>query len=188
MSQPQTFESESGERGKTMKIDILKEYAALEAMETKELLQVWNRHFDAPPQSRNNRTYLINQIIYRMQELAYGGLTKSTIDRLEALAEGKTVQQRRSDVGRLAVGTRLVREVKGVEHHVYVLADGYEYQGLKYKSLSGVAFAITGTRWNGKTCAGLPRLFTRSEAQAVARERSQAEGDQSAFHMLSPGY
>ena len=56
MSQPQTHASESGERGKTMKIDILKEYAALEAMETKELLQVWNRHFDAPPQSRNNRT------------------------------------------------------------------------------------------------------------------------------------
>lgn len=94
-------------------------------------------------------------IIYRIQELAYGGLTKSTIDRLEALAEGKSIQQRRSDVGRLAVGTRLVREVKGVEHHVYVLADGYEYQGLKYKSLSGVAFAITNTRWNGNAFFGL---------------------------------
>jgi hypothetical protein len=35
---------------------------------------------------------------------------------------------------------------------------------------------LEGTRWNGKTCAGLPRLFTRGEAQAVARERSQAEG------------
>lgn len=138
-----------------MKIDILKEYAALEAMDTKELLSEWNRYFDVPPQSRNNRTYLINQIIYRKQELTYGGLTKSTIDRLEALAEGKTVQQRRRDVGRLAVGTRLVREVKGVEHHVYVLADGYEYQGLKYKSLSGVAFAITGTRWNGNAFFGL---------------------------------
>ncbi len=57
-----------------MEIDILKEYAALEAMETKELLQVWNKHFDVPPQSRSNRTYLINQIIYRMQELTYGGL------------------------------------------------------------------------------------------------------------------
>ena len=56
-----------------MKIDILKEYAALEAMGTKELLQVWKRYFDVPPQSRNNRTYLINQIIYRMQELTYGG-------------------------------------------------------------------------------------------------------------------
>jgi len=35
---------------------------------------------------------------------------------------------------------------------------------------------LEGTRWNGQTCAGLPRLFTRAEAQAVARERSQAEG------------
>jgi hypothetical protein len=42
-----------------------------------------------------------------------------------------------------------------VEHHVTVLEDGYEYQGTKYKSLSGAAFAITGTRWNGNAFFGL---------------------------------
>lgn len=35
---------------------------------------------------------------------------------------------------------------------------------------------LEGTQWNGKTCAGLPRLFERSEALAVASVRSQAEG------------
>jgi hypothetical protein len=137
------------------KLNILEEYAKLNAMESKELLETWARYFDAPPQSRTNRTYLVNQIIYRLQELTYGGLTRQMIDRLEALAESKVVDQRRDDPSRLAIGTRLVREVKGVEHHVQVLADGYEYQGTKYKSLSGVAFAITGTRWNGNTFFGL---------------------------------
>src|SRR5262249_10311372 len=44
---------------------------------------------------------------------------------------------------------RLIREWQGVEHCVTVLDDGYEYQGRPYKSLSAIARAITGTRWNG---------------------------------------
>lgn len=138
-----------------MATNILSEYASLNAMEIKDLLKEWEKYFDRPPQSHTNKTYLINQIIYRIQELTYGGLTKRTIDRLEALAESKEADQRRTDPSRLAVGTRLVREVKGVEHHVQVMADGYEYQGAKYRSLSGVAFAITGTRWNGNAFFGL---------------------------------
>lgn len=138
-----------------MGTNILADYAALNAMEVKDLLVEWNKYFDRPPSSHNNKTYLVNQIIYRIQELTYGGLTRRTIDRLEALAESEVAKQRKSNPSRLAVGTRLVREVKGVEHHVQVLADGYEYQGMKYRSLSGVAFAITGTRWNGNEFFGL---------------------------------
>lgn len=157
--------------------NILAEYAALNAMEVKELLEEWNKYFDRPPQSHNNKTYLVNQIIYRIQELTYGGLTRRTIDRLEALAESAVTGERRSLPSRLAVGTRLVREVKGVEHHVQVLADGYEYQGAKYRSLSGVAFAITGTRWNGnqffglsKTPDGEKRPYQRSKKAQYLRE------------------
>jgi hypothetical protein len=46
-------------------------------------------------------------------------------------------------------GTRLLREWDGMEHAVTVLADGYEWQGRKYRSLSAIAKAITGTNWNG---------------------------------------
>ena len=136
-----------------MKINILKEYTLLTAMAPAQLLVEWKKVYDHPPQAPGNKAYLINQIIYRIQELTYGGLTKKTIDRLEALAERQETSQQKP--GRLAVGTRLVREVKGVEHHVTVLTDGYEYQGAKYKSLSGVAFAITGTRWNGPVFFGV---------------------------------
>ena len=52
-------------------------------------------------------------------------------------------------------GTRLVREWDGVEHCVTVLADGFEYDGRSFRSLSAIARAITGTRWNGPLFFGL---------------------------------
>ena len=65
-----------------------------------------------------------------------------------------TRRKRRVD-DRPVAGTRLIREYQGVEHCVTVLADGFEYQGRPYKSLSAVARAITGTRWNGPLFFGL---------------------------------
>lgn len=43
---------------------------------------------------------------------------------------------------------------------------------------SKVAWArcVEGTRWNGKTCAGLPLLFDRAEALAAASARAKADG------------
>ena len=55
------------------------------------------------------------------------------------------------------VGTRLVREFQGREYTVTVLPDGFEWEGRRYKSLSAVARAITGTRWNGLTFFGVKR-------------------------------
>ena len=53
-------------------------------------------------------------------------------------------------------GTVLIREHEGVEHRVTVTHDGmFEYRGQKYRSLSMVAFVITGTRWSGPLFFGL---------------------------------
>jgi hypothetical protein len=52
-------------------------------------------------------------------------------------------------------GTRLLREYAGVEHAITVLRDGFEWEGRPYRSLSAIARAITGTRWNGWTFFGL---------------------------------
>ena len=135
-----------------MNNNMLSQISAIEEMSAKELNKEWDKYFDTPPQSRCNQSYLASQIIYRIQEMVYGGLSKRTQKRLENLADNKPL---RSKKPQLAVGTKLVREVKGVEHHVTVLADGFEYQGMKYKSLSGAAFAITGTRWNGNKFFGV---------------------------------
>ena len=70
------------------------------------------------------------------------------------LIDRLAVRRRRADERPIA-GTRLMREYQGVEHPVTVLQDGYEWQGRPYKSLSAIARAITGTRWNGLVFFGL---------------------------------
>lgn len=105
-------------------------------------------------------SYLESRIAYRIQELAYGGLKPETIRRLERLGEeldggDRAKRSIRADRDRPITGTRLLREWQGVEQIVTVTADGFEWQGRPYKSLSAIARAITGTRWNGWTFFGL---------------------------------
>jgi hypothetical protein len=52
-------------------------------------------------------------------------------------------------------GTTLSREWNGQMQRVAVLAEGFVWDGDTYPSLSQVAFAITGTRWNGPRFFGL---------------------------------
>ena len=52
-------------------------------------------------------------------------------------------------------GTRLIREYQAVEQIVTVTQTGFEWQGRPYQSLSAIARAITGTRWNGWVFFGL---------------------------------
>jgi len=47
------------------------------------------------------------------------------------------------------VGTVLTKERGRQTHQVTVLADGFEYKGEKYRSLSKIARLITGVNWNG---------------------------------------
>ena len=132
--------------------------AALKSTPTKDLKQQWRELFDSEPPPFNRR-YLESRLAYRIQELAYGGLKPETIRRLERLGEeldgGDRKKSRiRADFHPIA-GTRLLREWQGVEHAVTVTVDGFEWQGRPYKSLSAIARAITGTRWNGWVFFGL---------------------------------
>jgi hypothetical protein len=58
-------------------------------------------------------------------------------------------------------GTRLVRVWNDRRYEVIVLADGYEFEGRTFRSLSAVAREITGTRWNGKVFFGLKKIYGR---------------------------
>ena len=93
-----------------MKIDVVRTAAEFEGMSAKELLAEWPRYFDDPPKSRSNKSYLMGELIYRIQELSYGGLTKQTIDRLEALAENKSLKERKGDVSRLSSHIATINE------------------------------------------------------------------------------
>ena len=57
----------------------------------------------------------------------------------------------------LKPGMRLVRNWKGTRHAVTVKADGFDYQGRHYTSLSQIANDITGSRWNGRAFFGLKK-------------------------------
>jgi len=132
--------------------------AALKTTSTPDLKQQWRELFasDPPP---FNRRYLESRLAYRIQELTYGGLKPATVKRLEALGEqldgGDRKKSRiRADLTPI-VGTRLIRDWQGTEHLITVTADGFDWQGRPYKSLSAIARAITGTRWNGWVFFGL---------------------------------
>jgi hypothetical protein len=145
---------------------ILARLAAFKAMSVNELKTEWQALFDAPAPN-NSRTFLESRLAYRIQELTYGGPDKQTRRLLDLLAdevEGTLTRKTQiADPRNPVVGTKLIREWDGIAHTVTVLKEGFEWGGKRYKSLSAVARAITGTRWNGYRFFGL-RERKRGEA------------------------
>jgi Protein of unknown function (DUF2924) len=137
---------------------VLARVAALKDMPIPALKQRWRDLFETEPPPYNRR-FLEHRLTYRIQELAYGGLKPETLKRLKALGEefdgGDPARRRKPANDRPIAGTRLIREYQGVEHCVTVRDDDFEYQGRPYNSLSAIARAITGTRWNGWVFFGL---------------------------------
>jgi hypothetical protein len=136
---------------------VLAQLAALKTAPVADLKQKWRDLFDNEPPPYNRR-FLEHRLAYRIQELAYGGLSEATLERLDALAdelEGKAPGRRSALETRPIAGTCLIRDWKGVEHCVTVRREDFEYQGRPYKSLSAIARHITGTRWNGLVFFGL---------------------------------
>ena len=145
---------------------ILARLAALKSMSVNDLKAEWKALFNAPAPN-NSRTFLESRLAYRIQELTYGGPDKQTRRLLDLLAdevEGTLTRKAQiADPRNPVVGTKLIREWDGTAHTVTVLKDGFDWGGQRYKSLSAVARAITGTRWNGYRFFGL-RERKRGEA------------------------
>ncbi len=138
--------------------NVVAQLAALRKMSVVELKQRWETLF-ATPAPNNSRSYLEVRLGNRIQELMLGGLSRDTrrvLDLLVKELEGKNTRKAiMTDPRKPIPGTRLLREWDGVEHSVTVLRDGFDWQGRKFKSLSAVARAITGTQWNGYRFFGL---------------------------------
>ena len=138
-------------------IDVAKALVPLSALTIFELRGEWRRLHRMPPPMRLSRDLLIRGIIYQLQERAYGGLSKATARKLEqagADSPRRGVANPTLQVS-LRPGTRLVREWRGVTHMVLIHADGIEWRGQRYRSLSLVARKITGARWSGPRFFGL---------------------------------
>jgi hypothetical protein len=144
---------------------VLARVAALKSAPMDDLKATWRDLFGKEPPPFNRR-YLESRLAYRIQELAYGGLKRETIERLAALADDldddRSKIRRHGTNSRPIAGTQLVREWQGVEHRVTVADGGFLHQGKPYKSLSAIARAITGTRWNGWIFFGLKNQRART--------------------------
>ncbi len=137
--------------------DLSEALASLNELTVKQLKEHWQKMYgsDAPPDA--SRELLTRAVAYRVQECALGGLKASTRHLLERI--GRDIRARGStsatSVIKPAAGTTLLREWGGIPHRVSVLDDGVVYRGKRYRSLSEVARAITGTRWSGPRFFGL---------------------------------
>jgi hypothetical protein len=139
---------------------VLAQLAALRGAPAVALKAKWRALFDSEPPPYNRR-FLESRLAYRIQELAYGGLKKETVERLRVLAkqyDGKPGSRAKGRSDQLPIsGTKLVREWQGTQHYVTVRGDHFEYQGRPYKSLSAIAREITKVRWNGWVFFGLKK-------------------------------
>lgn len=121
----------------------------------KELKVEWTRRFGAPAPLLSPELLRL-WIGYKLQEQKYGGLSRSTRRVLRQIGwRGEGSDKVKPMPRKLTPGTRLVRDWHGVGHTVIVTADGFEYDGKHWKTLTAVARAITGARWNGPLFFGL---------------------------------
>src|SRR5712672_4312002 len=132
----------------------------LDQLATMPIIQLRIRYrevFRADPPKAFGPDLLRRSIAHRIQEKAYGGLSRSAQRLLDQMMKafaakpnGKIVLPRR-----IKPGSVLVREWKRKSYRVTVLADPLAYDGETYSNLSEIAVLITGTRWNGPRFFGL---------------------------------
>ena len=110
------------------------------------------------------RHLLFRVLAYRLQADVLGDLDSENQRLLDRSVSPEDAGQRAVELAQrttdLRPGTVLEREWNGHVHRVAVLADGFAWNGKTYRSLTRVAFAITGTRWSG------PRFFGVREKPA----------------------
>src|SRR6266571_3459769 len=160
------------DRGRHSTADI----HGLDRLSRSELRALWSQELGEQPPATLGRDVLALGIAYARQERRQGGLTRSVAKELDRLFD----QVLRDDRTGLSAalnsplprrGTILVREWQGTTHQVTVGDDGFLWNGRTYRSLSGIARAITGTNWNG------PRFFGMREMNGkMGTARQMADG------------
>jgi hypothetical protein len=147
----------------SLEASIEEEIAQLRDLDLKGLRVRWRNAFGKPAPEHLTRYLLFRTIAYRLQADRLGDLDAETHKLLkqaagqECPASAVAKDLARLDQRRVAPpsGTVLVREWDRKSHRVMVMPDGYAWNGRSFDSLSRVAFAITGTKWNGPRFFGL---------------------------------
>jgi len=149
-----------------MKDSVLRQIADLQNLSYEELKERWETLYSGTPPAYN-RTFIIKRLAYRIQELACGGLSEEAHAKMREVldtygfdengCDRTTRQTQREKMRRQEMpvsGTRLVRNWNGKRYEAIVVPGGFEYEGKKYRSLTAITKAITGTHWNGRAFFG----------------------------------
>jgi hypothetical protein len=155
-------------------------WTEIEQLREAPIAQVRARYrevFQEEPRSQH-REHLFRRLAWRLQALSEGGLSEAARQRADEIANDADLRvlppqdffHRNPAAARIVgrvhsrldrriprAGAILKREYRGNTIAVKVLADGFEYQGRHYGSLSAIATEVAGTRWNGLAFFGLTR-------------------------------
>ena len=133
----------------------------------------WHGVFQRQAPAHLTRHLLFAVIAYRLQADRFGDVDHATLqvlDRTVAKEAGPAMSARLASFDQkrteFTPGTVLVREWDRQSQRVMVMADGFAWNGQTYDSLSKVAFAITGTKWNGPRFFGLRNKEDRPAIEA----------------------
>jgi hypothetical protein len=146
------------------------EIARLRDLDVRDLQARWRNTLRRAPSPHLPRHLLFRVLAYRLQADRLGDLDAESQRLLDAAGSPEDVGKRAVAADRLIAdvrpGTMLAREWNGRMHRVAVLAGGFAWNGKTYRSLSKIAQAITGTRWNG------PRFFGLRDKQSKQADAS----------------
>ncbi len=159
------------------------EIAPLRDLDLDGLRLRWRNLFGRAAPTHLPKFLLLRIIAYRMQANVYGDLGRGALRTLDRLAQGRAGEDgsetatrlRPADPRSLVTGTLLMREWAGVMHRVTVVEKGFVWNGATFPSLSKVARAITGTRWNGPRFFGLRAKRSESRLQPGTCDRAETE-------------
>ena len=143
----------------------------IQTLKNASLLEIQKRHkelFNIAETSCVNKPYLIKKIAYKLQEIAEGGLSNEAKTKIIDLVEkydpinNKALRPQVVSAGKNVVsipfmrdkrlpipGSVIHKKYKDQDIHVKVLDKGFEYKDRYYKSLTAIAFELTGAHWNG---------------------------------------
>ena len=161
-----------------MKDSVLRQISELQRLSYEELKERWAVLYGGTPPAYN-RTFIIKRLAYRIQELAHGGLSENVHAKMREILDAhgfdenacdrttrQTQREKRRRQEMPVSGTRLVRDWNGRRYEVVVVPGGFEYEGKKYRSLTAITKAITGTHWNGRAFFGFRNDRSKKEARA----------------------
>jgi len=151
-----------------MEENISEEIQDLKGANLLKIEKRYNELFNVPEPPCANKPYLIKKIAYKLQETAEGGLSDEAKMRIIDFIEkydpinNKALRPQVVSAGKNVVsipfmrdkrlpipGSVIHKKYKGQDIHVKILDKGFEYKDKYYKSLSAIAFELTGAHWNG---------------------------------------